>query len=221
MSSNPLLTSVEELIVTTGPICHVGWARACSARTPRSWARLRPRKGPPDAVRTICATSERPDKRGEVSPFSWTPDANACAMAECSESTGTIWPGKRIASRTSAPPTTRDSLFASARRAPHCRAASVADSPTPPVIPLRTTRRGRPGSVPTSSALARTSSTDACAPTNTSGHRAPSSRTAASSWLRTSRATATNDGFNATICAASSPSVDPPALKPTTSKRPR
>ena len=60
MSSSPLLIRVEELTVTTGPMAQVGWARACSAVTPVSSARLRPRKGPPEAVRMRRRTSVRP-----------------------------------------------------------------------------------------------------------------------------------------------------------------
>ena len=33
MTSRPLLTRVEELIVTSGPIDQVGWASACSGVT--------------------------------------------------------------------------------------------------------------------------------------------------------------------------------------------
>ena len=89
MSSRPLLTRVEELIVTTGPMSQVGWLRAAAALIPVSVSRLRPRKGPPEAVRTSRRTSLRPLVTGLVSPFSWRPLARAWAMAECSESTGT------------------------------------------------------------------------------------------------------------------------------------
>ena len=138
MSSSPLLMRVEELMVTTGPMSQVGCLRAAAALIPVSSARLRPRKGPPEAVRTSRRTSLRPLRTGLVSPFSWRPLARAWAMAECSESTGTIWPGRVSAWRTRAPPTTRDSLLARARRAPLARAASVGSSPTEPVMPLTT-----------------------------------------------------------------------------------
>ena len=81
ISSSPLFTSVAELTVTTGPMCQVGWARACSGVTPVSSSRRRPRNGPPLAVTTSRRTSSaRPPRRH-------------CAIAECSESTGTICPG--------------------------------------------------------------------------------------------------------------------------------
>ncbi len=57
MTSSPLLTSVAELIVMTGPMFQVGWASACSGVMPSSSARLRPRNGPPLAVSTSRATS--------------------------------------------------------------------------------------------------------------------------------------------------------------------
>ena len=50
------------------------------------------------------------------------------ASAECSESTGTIWPGA-AARVTSVPPATSDSLLASARVAPLRSAASVGARP--------------------------------------------------------------------------------------------
>ena len=63
--------------------------------------RLRPRNGPPLAVSTSRRTSSaRPPRRH------W-------ASAECSESTGTIWPGA-AAALTSGPPAMSDSLLASA-----------------------------------------------------------------------------------------------------------
>ena len=67
-----------------------------------SSARSRPRNGPPDAVSTSRRTS------------SCAPERSACAIAECSESTGTIWPGARERAVTRSPPTISDSLLASA-----------------------------------------------------------------------------------------------------------
>src|SRR5690606_30886184 len=66
------------------------------------------------------------------------PARRACASAECSESTGTIWPGAAAAS-TSSPPTMRLSLLASASVAPVSSTARVAARPTEPVMPLSTT----------------------------------------------------------------------------------
>ncbi len=86
ITSRPLLTSVAEFVVTSGPMDQVGWARACSGPTSASEARSRPRNGPPEAVRTSRRTSaERPPRRH------W-------ASAECSESTGTTWSGAASAS---------------------------------------------------------------------------------------------------------------------------
>ena len=63
-------------------------------------------------------------------------------MALCSESTGTIWPG-RASALTSGPPMMSDSLFARARVVPAPSAARVGSSPIAPVIPLTTTSAGR------------------------------------------------------------------------------
>lgn len=46
MTSSPLLTRVAELIVITGPMDQVGWARASSTVTFASCCLVRPRKGP-------------------------------------------------------------------------------------------------------------------------------------------------------------------------------
>ena len=87
---------------------------------------LNPRKGPPEAVRISFRTSLL------------EPERRHCAIAECSESTGTICPGlARLV--TSSPPTIKDSLFASASVLPVFRAASVGASPIEPVIPFITT----------------------------------------------------------------------------------
>ena len=131
MTSRPLLTRVAELVVTTGPMVHVGWARACSGVTLASAARPQPRKGPPLAVITSLRTS------------SAEPPRRHWAMALCSLSTGTIWPGF-AAAVTKEPPTISDSLLASARVLPHCRAASVGRNPIEPVIPFRTTSAPMP-----------------------------------------------------------------------------
>ena len=65
-------------------------------------------------------------------------------MAECSESTGTIWPGLARPA-TSWPPMISDSLLASARVLPASMAARVAASPTAPVTALSTTLQGQAG----------------------------------------------------------------------------
>ena len=131
MTSSPLLTSVAELIEITGPMDQVGWASACSGVTSRSRSADQPRNGPPDAVSTRRRTSSaRPPRRH-------------CASAECSLSTGTIWPGA-ASLVTSGPPMMRDSLLASASVLPASSAASVGRSPTAPVMPLSTMSQARP-----------------------------------------------------------------------------
>ncbi len=77
-------------------------------------------------------------------------------MVECSESTGTIWPGlARLV--TSGPPMISDSLLARASVRPASSAASVARSPAAPVTPLSTTSHGRAASSQMASAPAKTS----------------------------------------------------------------
>ena len=75
------MTSDAEFSVFIGPIDQVGCAPACSGVTSSSRSADQPRNGPPEAVSTILATS------------SAVPPRRHCASAECSESTGTIWPG--------------------------------------------------------------------------------------------------------------------------------
>ena len=112
ISSRPLLTSDAEFSVFIGPIDQVGCAPACSGVTCSRSAAAQPRNGPPEAVSTRLATS------------SAVPPRRHCASAECSESTGTIWPGFAARS-TNGPPAISDSLFARANRAPLASAASV------------------------------------------------------------------------------------------------
>ena len=57
MTSNPLFIRVDESMVIFAPMLHVGCASASAAVTPASCARVRPRKGPPDAVTHKRATS--------------------------------------------------------------------------------------------------------------------------------------------------------------------
>ena len=56
ISSRPLLASVAESIVIFGPICQVGCASASLGLTSASSSRVRPRNGPPEAVRTSEST---------------------------------------------------------------------------------------------------------------------------------------------------------------------
>ena len=78
ISSSPLFISVAESIVILPPIAQVGWASACSTVTFSSSSRLRPRNGPPEAVRISRSTVP-----GRSAASSW-------CSAECSESTGMI-----------------------------------------------------------------------------------------------------------------------------------
>ena len=121
---------VAELIVTTGPMSHVGWASACSGVTWASSSRVRSRNAPPLAVSTSRRTSRA------------APPRRHWASAECSESTGTIWPGFATA-RTSGPPATSDSLFASASCRPAPNAARVGASPSEPTTPFSTVWHGQ------------------------------------------------------------------------------
>lgn len=159
MTSRPLFTSVAELVVTTSPMSHVGCASASAGVTSPSSSRVLPRKGPPDAVSTSRRTS-------------WSvPERSACAMAECSESTGTICPG--AASRvTRSPPTMSDSLFARASVIPRSRVAIVGPRPTDPVMPFSTTS----ASTLRTSCTASSTPTAVCSTPNSSAWRSSSAR---------------------------------------------
>ncbi len=127
ISSSPLFISVAESIVILPPIAHVGCASACSTVTWLSSLAVRPRNGPPEAVRITRSTV--PARSEEIS---WW-------IAECSESTGMIAAPVACASCvTSSPPTTSDSLLASARSIPSPSVATVGTRPAEPTIPLST-----------------------------------------------------------------------------------
>src|SRR5215467_7500229 len=192
ITSRPLLTSVAELTVMTGPMFQVGWASACSGVTCSSSARLRCRNGPPLAVSTSLATSPA------------DPPRRHCAIAECSESTGTIWPG-RARPATSGPPAISDSLFASASTRPARSAARVAARPLNPVTALSTTSQGQAAASVTPSGPARTFG---CA-------RAPCARRASlTAAAACSRSTATTSAPNSIAWLASRPGLPPPAASP-------
>ena len=115
------------------PISHVGWARASATVTPSRFSWTRPRKGPPEAVRTKRSTVP-----GRSAASSWN-------SAECSESTGSICaPVARASSITSSPPTTSDSLLASARSIPSPSVATVGRSPAEPTMAFRTMSHSQP-----------------------------------------------------------------------------
>ena len=221
MTSRPLLTSVAELVVTSGPIFHVGCARACSGVTDSSRSRGQPRNGPPLAVSIRRFTSEAAPARRH-----W-------ASVECSESTGTICPGLALLV-TSGPPMISDSLLARARVRPASSAARVARRPTAPVTPLSTTSHSRPArwhtaSTPASTVIPRW---DPGAPADppaegegVSGDAEPAAvphELTASSTDRAaaSSATATTGTPNSTAWRASSSGLPPPAASAVTRKRP-
>ena len=87
ISSSPLFASVAESTVIFRPIDQVGCASASSTVTCSSSARVRPRNGPPDAVRTSDSTvsGSRPSRH-------WK-------SAECSLSTGSRRPPPRAVRR--------------------------------------------------------------------------------------------------------------------------
>ena len=129
MTSRPLFISVAESIVILPPMSQVGCCSACSTVTDSSSARERPRNGPPDAVRTSLSIVPR---RPCSAPISW-------CSAECSESTGMICaPVASASAVTSSPPTTSDSLLASARSMPSVSATIVGPRPAEPTIALST-----------------------------------------------------------------------------------
>ena len=193
ITSRPLFMRVAELTVIIGPIAQVGWARASAGVTVARSAAERPRNGPPEAVTISRATSVgRPARRHWARP-------------ECSESTGTIWPGLARAV-TSSPPTIRLSLLARASRRPASRARRVGARPTEPVMPLRTT------SAPSAAA----SSATASGPT---ARRQPGGSSAArpAAWVSSTRPTAAGRSSRAW---AASRSAERPAARATTRNRP-
>ena len=127
MTSRPLFISVAESIVILPPIAQVGCCSACSTVTSSSSARVRPRNGPPDAVTTSRSTV--PVRSPAIS---W-------CRAECSESTGiSCAPVASASAVTSSPPTTSDSLLASATSMPSVSATIVGPRPAEPTIALST-----------------------------------------------------------------------------------
>ena len=100
------------------PIAQVGCVSACSTVTSSSSARVRPRNGPPDAVSVSRSTVP-----GRSPSISW-------CSAECSESTGmSCAPVASHSAITSSPPTTSDSLLASATSMPSVSATIVGPEP--------------------------------------------------------------------------------------------
>ena len=148
ISSRPLFASVAESTVIFGPIAQVGCASASSTVTPSSSSRVRPRNGPPDAVRTSASTVS-----GRLPSRHWK-------SAECSESTGSSSPPPRsCAARASSPAATRLSLFASASVTPCSSDHSVARTPAKPTIAFRTTSGSDASSSATASPPTATCST--------------------------------------------------------------
>ena len=97
----------------------------------------------------------RPSARGARPPRRGLPRRH-CASAECSESTGTSWPGVAVRV-TSGPPATSDSLLASASVEPAASAARVGARPREPSMALSTTSAPEPASSAAASGPARTS----------------------------------------------------------------
>ena len=127
MTSRPLFISVALSIVILPPIAQVGCLSASSTVTSASSARVRPRNGPPEAV-----TVSRSTTPGRSPAISW-------CSAECSESTGiSCAPVASHSAVTSSPPTTSDSLLASATSMPSLSATIVGPRPAEPTIALRT-----------------------------------------------------------------------------------
>ena len=148
ISSSPLFASVAESTVIFGPIRQVGCASASSGVTSASSSRVRPRNGPPEAVRTTESTFSvrRPSRH-------W----NSAPSARCRPGSSRPPPRSRAASASS-PAATRLSLFASASVTPRSSAQSVAGSPAKPTTAFRTT-----------SGSARSSSSVGSPPTCVSG----------------------------------------------------
>src|SRR3712207_366697 len=192
MTSRPLFMSVAESTVILPPIAHVGWRSASSTVTPSSSSRVRPRNGPPDAVRTSLVTVP-----GRSEARSW-------CSAECSESTGmTAAPVASASAMTRSPPTTSDSLLASARSMPSPSVATVGPSPAEPTSAFST--RSAPDSI--------TRRTSPSGPVSTS----PSVHASAARAPATGSASAMRPTPVRCACATSA-SHDRSALSPTSSR---
>src|SRR3954447_2122972 len=191
MTSSPLFIRVLESIVIFGPMFQVGCWSACSTPTSARSAAVRPRNGPPLAVRTILDSS-RPGCPLERRPW---------CTAQCSLSTGTSSaPAVDRSGCTTGAPAIRLSLLASARRLPACRVRTVTDRPANPTTPLTTTSAA-------STRSARSATTSA------------NGRAAATSARRFSCATATTFGRNSLAWAIRT-SIEELTPRATTSYRP-
>src|SRR3954447_23913823 len=192
MTSRPLFMSVAESMVIFPPMAHVGCASASSTVTPARSSRRRPRNGPPEAV--IVMRSSAP---GGMARRRW-------CSAVCSESIGSSRAPVASASWvTSSPPTTSDSLLASARSMPSPSAAIVGPRPADPTRALRTR----------SASDSMTSRTSPSGPASTSPSvHASAARAAASGSARAMRRTPSSRA------RATSGSHARPADRPTTSR---
>ena len=175
ITSRPLFTIVAELIVTNGPMSQLGCVRAWLTVTCASSSSVEVRKAPPDAVSTSRETSCS------------VPARRHCASAECSESTGTSWPGWASAV-TKVPPITNDSLLANATVLPATSAAMVDGKPTAPASALSTTSTRSAQTLP-----------NASVPTRNSGIAMPVGSPLRSSSTAVSSVTATTSGRNSMI----------------------
>src|SRR4051794_15682009 len=169
MISRPLFISVAESMVIFPPIVHVGWLSASSTVTPASASRARPRNGPPEAVMTSRSTTP-----------GGSPVSRWCS-AVCSESMGiSRAPVASASVVTSSPPTTSDSLLASATSMPSVSATIVGPRPAEPTMAFST--RSAPDSA--------TSRTSPSGPASTSPPvQASAARAAASGSLMATRVT--------------------------------
>ena len=158
---------------------------------------VQPRNGPPEPVITTRFRSSRRSPR------------RAKASAACSESTGRSRSGSPlIRSSTNSPPTTRDSLFASASVFPFCNAANVGPRPEEPTRAFRTM----------SASVSAASRSAASGPLRTSTPRSEPMLFRTSS-AAASSAIATTGGRNSRICPINSSWFVPATDRPTTLKR--
>ena len=147
MTSRPLFMRVALSTLILRPIDHFGCLTAISGVMPER--SRRPRKGPPEAVKTIRAdaraSSEAPTKHWKI--------------ALCSLSRGNrVAPERFTSSMRSAPPQTTLSLFARSKRFPARAARKVGSTPAAPTTACTTeSTSGSPASSATAAAPARTS----------------------------------------------------------------
>ena len=118
ITSKPLFIKLAESIVIFAPIDQFGCFNAWALVTWANCSRLKPRKGPPEAVNITFSIGL------------WDSPTKHWKMAECSESTGKIGtPISRAKGIIRAPATTKVSLFAKAIGLPALIAFTVGNKP--------------------------------------------------------------------------------------------